>query len=238
MSAPVYNRKLRTGEVLRCEACEVYIPRRGYGRAARHYADGFSSGLWTAKKLPEVGRVWAYDLARALADLVPDCDVVCNPPPSRANRGWHLARALAEAVVSILQTRGGEVRLGRELRWADGHHEASKVIVHQGGKGRGLGREIILDEDLSGQRVAIVDDLVTSGATGACVAEALVGGGAEVVGLYCLGATERTELRPEPERDRIKQRAEIGSLRRKAREGQPQRGGDAGENQNQIGNEE
>jgi len=200
-------------------AAGTYIPRRG-GRAARHYADGFSSALWAAKIMPDVGREWAYDLGRLVADLLPDgVTTVVNPPPSRQNRGWHLARGLAQGVVTILRGRGRAVRLGRELRWEKPAGEASKALMSQRGKGRGLGRVCIVDEEVAGECVAIVDDLTTTGCTAAVVAEALLAAGATVAGVYCLGATERTEARPAHERDHLQQRREIGALRRNARGG-------------------
>jgi len=53
------------------------------------------------------------------------------------------------------------------------------------------------------RRVAVVDDLFTSGITAAVTAEALEKAGAEVVGVYCLAMTERTENRPLEERQRL-----------------------------------
>jgi len=91
--------------------------------------------------------------------------------------------------------------------------EASKHIKEQAGKGRALGRRVECLEDLSGQRVCVIDDLFTTGITAALTAEALSRNGAAQVTVACLAMTERTEKRPDHERELIKLKA----ARRKAK---------------------
>ena len=101
------------------------------------------------------------------------------------------------------------------LSWAAEGAESSKSIMHQAGKGRALGKRAVCSARLDDMRIAIVDDLFTTGITSARCAEALTGEGAEVLGIFCLAATERTRDRPADERERIAARAE----RRRVRNG-------------------
>ena len=192
-------------------AAATYVPRRG--RGARHYEDPFSWSLWICKVDPDLGRVWAFDHAKAVAELVPEgTELIACPPPGRRRsaRGWYLAEALAAAVARRL-----DLPLARPLRWIAEGAEASKDLARQGGKGRALARQAVCDEDLTGVTVCVVDDLFTTGITVEKTAEALREAGAVwPVGIATLGATERTETRPDDERDRIKQRARRKRARR------------------------
>lgn len=69
---------------------------------------------------------------------------------------------------------------------------------------RRAAREAECLERLAGGRVAICDDLFTTGITAQTTAEALQECGAEVVGVYTLAMTERTEKRPPEERRRLR----------------------------------
>jgi hypothetical protein len=202
---------------LRGYALEVYIPRRG-GRAHRHEADTFSRALWCAKKGIVLadgltpGQAYGPLWSDAMAPLVPEgTDAIVYPPAGRRRlaAGYYLARTLAECVAG---------RLGLDvlhvLRWGDEGSEASKEIVHQGGKGRALGRRVQCDPRLDGLNVCIVDDLFSTGITAQLCAEALRRSGAEVVGIATLGVTERTEWRPQEERERLKIKAEVARYKR------------------------
>lgn len=204
---------LKRGD-LEGRAAFSYIPT---GRGARHNADTFSRALFLAKKLRHYGEQFAWDQAAALVELVPECDVLAAPPPGRISRAraWYFARELAAA---LSQLTG--IPLARPLRWEQEGAEASKHIKEQAGKGRALGRRVECLEDMTGQRVCIIDDLFTTGITAQLTAEALCRNGAKEVTVACLGRTERTERRPDRERKLIKLKA----TRRKARKGQPVEG--------------
>lgn len=208
------RRKLRTGAVLQGEALRTYIPRR---RGARHAADVFSVALYLAKFLPGEGGQLAWDVAEDLAELVPvGCDAVACPPAGvrRGLRGFYFARELAAAVA---QERG--LRLLRPLRWAAEEIEGASKASHirtQAGQGRKLARVAECLDDVTGQRVCLVDDLWTTGATAAACAEALYRAGAAAVDVVCLALTERTEDRPEGERERLQWRAEVRRARKRA----------------------
>ncbi len=222
MSIPL-RRKLADGRLLEGAALEVYIPAR---RGARHYADSFSCALALAKQLPDYGQQFAWDMARDLAALVPvECDAIACPPASRRRiaADFYFARELACAVVEYLtgdpsDGRGERaVHLCRPLRWAREAivgAGAAKEIMHQGGQGRKLGREVECLENLTGRRVCVVDDMFTTGITAARCAEALLAVGAAEVCAVTLGATERTEHRPAEERERLRWRAEVRRVRK------------------------
>lgn len=186
-------------------AAAIYIPRKG--RADRHYADSFSSALHLAKSVPEVGMEWAADLSRGLVELVPEGTTLIATPPAgrrRVLRGWYLARELGACVARLTG-----LPLALPLRWGEEGEgaESSKAIQHQAGKGRALGRGAICDEDLTGQRLCLVDDLATTMITAELCAQALRIAGAESVFVVTLGITERTAWRPQAERDLLKARA-------------------------------
>jgi hypothetical protein len=222
MSSPRPAREpleLRRGD-LRGLAVETYIPRRG--RGARHYADTFSCALWLAKlnvRMPG-GQIGAGDAyaplwGATMAPLVPEgTDLLVCPPRSATSalRPFYLAEALG---IAVGQCTG--IRFAKVLRWTRSGPEASKEIVHQGGKGRALGRRAECGEDLRGRRVCLVDDLFTTGITAERCAEALQEAGAESVFVVCLGMTERTVDRPAEERARITGRAERTREREAAR---------------------
>lgn len=212
------RRKLSDGRLLEGAALEVYIPRR---RGARHWQDSFSMALALAKQIPDQGAQLAWDQGPLLAELVPvECDTIACPPASRKRMAadFYFARELACAVVDTL-TDSREAHLARPLRWRQEQIEgagAAKQIMHQGGQGRKLGRQAECLEDLTGRRVCIIDDLFTTGITAALTAEALYQAGAAEVRLVTLGATERTEHRPQEERELLLLRRQARSARQNA----------------------
>ncbi len=185
---------LKRGE-LTGQALRVYIPTR---RKARHYADSFSHALFLAKRLRHYGEALAWDLAGEVVGLLPEgTDLLVTPPPSHAGT-WYFARELAVAVSDC-----AGIPLARPLRWAVEGQEASKAILHQGGKGRALARRAECLDDLTGRRVVIVDDLYTTGITASLAAEACREAGAEVLGVVTLAVTEPTRARPDFEKHRL-----------------------------------
>jgi adenine/guanine phosphoribosyltransferase-like PRPP-binding protein len=193
------------------KALLVYIPFR---RGGRHFADSPSQALTLAKLLPSYGAEWAEAMAGLLAQIAPEgCTCVTCPPASsrRSARGWYFAEALSRSVARHLG-----LPFVQPLRWAKEGQEAAKGVRHQAGQGRKLGREVACDADLSGARVLLVDDGWTTGITAALCRSALLSGGAARVELRTLFATERTEHRPAGERAKIKARAALKGLRRKA----------------------
>ena len=205
---------IRRGD-LRGLALGTYIPRRG--RGARHYADEFSCALWLAKlniRLPSdgagAGEVYGDQWGHQMARIVPsDVTLVAYPPKGRRRiaAGFYLAEHLARTVAADLDLPC------IALEWLDSGSESSKAIVHHAGKGRALGRVARCPEDVTGDRVALVDDLWTTGITSEVCSLALRQAGAEAVTVVALAATEDTRHRPAEERDRIRDRRERRALR-------------------------
>ena len=191
MTRPVAPYKLKRGDLTGL-AAQIYIPQ---ARGHRHFADTFSRALSLAKRVSRHGEQFAFDLAPEVAGLLPGgIDALATPPQSHSGQ-WYFARCLAQGIATF-----AGLPLLRPLRWAMSGQESSKAIKHQGGKGRALGRKVECLDLLTGQRVAIIDDLFTTGITAQQTAEALEQVGAEVAGVYTLAMTERTEWRPEKER--------------------------------------
>jgi len=203
------RRRLCGADVLEIVSALPYIPRR---RGARHYADSFSRALMVAKDGAHFGAQFAHDQAPALAEIVPECDLLVCPPPSRRQSArFYLARELTVAVGRIVG-----VAVGRPLRWAR-KPEAAKTIRYQGGQGRKRAFVAEVLEDVAGLRVCVLDDLVTTGLTMAAVVECLVQGGAEEVFARTLAVTERTEARPAGERAVVATRGRLREIKRRAR---------------------
>jgi len=198
MTRPAPPYKLKRGGLTGL-AAQVYIPQ---ARGHRHFADTFSRALSLAKRVSRHGEQFAFDLAPLVAGLLPagldgladGIDALATPPQTHSGQ-WYFCRCLAQGVATF-----AGLPLLRPLRWAMVGQESSKAIKHQGGKGRALGRQVECLDRLDGQRVAIIDDLFTTGITSQLTAEALEVVGAEVIGVYTLAMTERTEWRPDNER--------------------------------------
>lgn len=128
---------------VRVMATALYITRRE--SLARHLADGFSSGLWLARRERRIGALWAFEYAQSMAPLVPgDVDAIMAPAPAidAAPGSWDLGRDLAARVGALLSLRVLDV-----LRWEAG----------------AAGHEPRLEctQSLSGLRCCLVDDLLT-----------------------------------------------------------------------------
>lgn len=72
-----------------------------------------------------------------------------------------------------------DLQIARPLRWTAEGAESAKHTVSQAGKARTLAKQAECVEDLRGRRVAIIDDLFTTGITAQRTAEALEACGAE-----------------------------------------------------------
>lgn len=125
--------------------------------------------------------------ATAALTAAPDA-VIAAIPSSRAAR-----RRRGYEPVRLLATRAG-IRLAQVFRPARPHAAQKGLGVAE--RARNLEGVFALARPVDGQRMMLLDDVVTTGATLAAAAEVLRAGGAEVVGAAVLAATPRRSRSP------------------------------------------
>ena len=188
-------------EAPRASACPVCVPELPWLEGEERersveFADGCFSPLAYRDAVPEAVRRYKFSRVRALnkpfailmAQCLDDClgerpDLICWAPLSRRRlrkRGFDQAELLAREMGRLLavpvqpalrKTKDTDAQSGLEDMSARRDHVRGAYALLPGA-------------DLSGKRVVLVDDVVTSGSTlGAC-ADLLRQGGAESV--YCL----------------------------------------------------
>lgn len=189
-----------TGETVLCSACDAAPKRWDRGRAATIYggaARTMAIGLKRADRT-DLARPMAAWMARAAAALAGSVDVVIPVPlhwrrraARRFNQSAELARGVARGLEKPLDlnallrpnptpSQDGKNRFERSANVADA------FTVSKGGRKR-----------LAGQRVLIVDDVLTTGATVAACAAALRDAGAAETHIVVFA------LAPPPERASI-----------------------------------
>jgi predicted amidophosphoribosyltransferase len=182
-----------------CAACAAQLPARAWPLEGA--IPGVSSGWYLAPYDGVAGdlvRGGKYGLkeellaelaglaARAAAPVLPGVDLVTGVPSPlgrRALRGFSFPDMLAAAVTRevgvphrrLLARPGGarQAGLSREQRWENVRGVRLRRAVPEGA------------------RVLLVDDVVTTGATAAACAEALLLGGAGIVHFYALASALR-----------------------------------------------
>jgi ComF family protein len=132
-----------------------------------------------------VGRVLGHLLARAVRDrgLHLDVDRVVPVPlhaSRHAERGFNQSAEIARRVAQHLQCRYDECSIGRV------HATRPQVGLRPGERRANLLGAFRASGNLRGQRVAVVDDVLTTGATARAVAAALVEAGASSVDVWCI----------------------------------------------------
>lgn len=179
-----YPFELDQGEAALCGACirrpPVYHRARSvmiYAGVARHLVLGFKHGDRT-HAAPAFGR-W---LARAGAELLADADLILPVPLHR----WRLARrrfnqaALMAGALADISGRPMRPNLLRRTR-----QTATQGGLDRRERARNVRRAFVVppqhQECIAGQRVLLVDDVLTTGATaGECAATLLRAGAAAV----------------------------------------------------------
>ena len=170
----------------RCAACLAQPYAFARARAACVY-DEASRGLILRYKhgdQQQFAPLFARWIARAAADLVREADVVAPVPlhrlrllSRRFNQAAEIARPLArdarldyvpDALVRQAHTasQGGKSRRGRRL------NVKKAFVVSEAGRRR-----------IKGRRILLIDDVLTTGATGEACARALLDAGARAVDL-------------------------------------------------------
>jgi ComF family protein len=148
-----------------------------------------------------VGRVLGMLLAAAVRDFALHLDVdglvpIPLHPTRHAERGFNQSAEIGSRAAGDLGCRyfPGAVRRVRVTR--------PQVGLHPEERRSNLAGAFRASVEVRGRRVAVVDDVLTTGATAGAVAEALLEAGAFSVDVWCIArapAPERLDLRPRPE---------------------------------------
>ncbi len=158
----------------------VYITRRS--SLCRHLADGFSSGLWLARRDRTIGSLWAFEYARSLVPLIPPGTeaLVCPPPaPGKRPEDFDLGRAIA---VRLAELSG--LPLMDILRRSE---------AGPGQEGRPCRcKSLLCTTEPGDKQLCLVDDLLTTGRKLEACSGALVAAGVRrAPTAVVLAATER-----------------------------------------------
>ena len=148
-----------------------------------------------------IGRVLGALLARSVHALGLHHDVDCVVPvplhPGRhADRGFNQSAEIARRVARVLGTRTSE----GTVRTCARHAPAGRAPARGAPRATSTARSS-LPRGFRGRRVAVVDDVLTTGATVGAVAAALRQAGAISVDVWCVARAahkERLDLRPRP----------------------------------------
>ena len=160
-----------------------YYPKR---LKRLHIFDDFSQDLWRFKKRYDVALI--EKLSKSLADVVRETgrtfDIATHPPASKPRLYYacaHLAKAVAvELDLDLLDC----------LNWAGGKSGGSQGKRRGALKLKRLGEAVLCKSDLSGLRVLLIDDLLTTGITASQCTVALKDAGASEVFVAVLGWTQ------------------------------------------------
>jgi ComF family protein len=147
-----------------------------------------------------VGRVLGALLARSVHRLGLHQDVDCVVPvplhPGRhADRGFNQSAEIARRVARVLGRKTSEDAVGRV------RDTRPQVGLRPEERRRNIDGAFIASTAFQGRRVAVVDDVLTTGATVGSVAAALRQAGAISVDVWCVARAahrERLDLTPRP----------------------------------------
>ncbi|WP_309628853.1 phosphoribosyltransferase family protein [Brevundimonas sp.] len=170
----------------RCAACVAQPYAFARARAACIY-DTASRGLILKFKhgdQQQFATLFARWLGRAAAPLVEDCDAIVPVPlhPSRLlarrfNQAAEIARPMARAAkrdylpAALVRARATATQGGRSLRGRKLNVKSAFAVSESGAR------------QVRGRRILLVDDVLTTGATGEACAKALLDAGARAVDL-------------------------------------------------------
>lgn len=179
---------------LRCGACLAHPPPWRSCRTAVDYAFPWANLIQAMKfrQLPDTARLLAQLMQQAWLQPATDAvDLVTAVPLSEArmqargyNQAWLLARAVAKAQglpsdpTLIQRWRDASEQSGAPDRAARLRRVQGAFMPHPAARSR-----------LQGRRVALVDDVMTTGATAQAATLALLEGGAASVDLWLLART-------------------------------------------------
>ena len=167
-----------------CGACVAAPPAFSAARAALRYDDGAKALILPFKyrDRTELARPLARHMARAGAQLLRAADLLVPVPLHRWRlfRRRHNQAALLASQLAQISGKRFDPMLLRRVRATKplgdmGAGEREAALAGAFGLAPGAGRK------LSGRRVLLVDDVLTSGATADACARVLLGGGAAAV---------------------------------------------------------
>jgi len=134
-------------------------------------------------------------VARLLSDLLrqqigqsPQVDVIL-PVPLHWRRRWQRGFNQAETIADELSR---QLHIPVQTRWLQRRHATpSQHLLNATQRAKNLRGAFALKHSVQGLRIALVDDVVTTGSTVAEVAQTLLRGGAASVVVWCLARTPR-----------------------------------------------
>lgn len=187
----------------RCGACLVAPPAYSHAVAAADYGFPWDRLIARLKfeQAPELARPLAELLAQAAGERIaqpgwPRPDLVLPVPlaPRRqAERGYNQAWELARRIAPRLGLKAEPLLLER---WRETPHQ---VGASRAERLRNLGDAFLVDPArraaLAGRRIALVDDVLTTGVTAQAAAQALLAAGAADVQVWVIARTPPPEDR-------------------------------------------
>ena len=184
------------GEELTCGQCQKRPPPFTRVEAAWRYAFPLDSLITRFKHQRQwpLGRLLAgllsQHLQHAFAEGLPRPDLLLPVPLGRKrlrSRGFNQARMLADWL-------GQELQLAVQDNWlhrpGEGAHQQE---LDAAARRRNLRNAFALTEstEAAGRHIALIDDVLTTGATAATLAQLLLKAGAARVDVYCLARTPK-----------------------------------------------
>jgi len=179
-----------------CAQCATAPPPFARARAVLRYNEASRDLILAFKHADrtESAPTFANWLARAGAELVGDCQVIA-PVPLHWSRLFHrrynqaalLAQALGRlsdrpVVPQLLVRRRATAPQGHKGRLARQRNIAGAIAVSPR-----------LAEGIAGRRILVIDDVITTGATAAASAKALLMAGAKAVDILALAQVVRSD---------------------------------------------
>ena len=188
----------------RCEKCSVPMDRDGICPLCEERSHIFNKGLavfeysvmkdtiedYKFKNNKYLGEGLGYIMYRYAAENYPfifdECDIMCSVPVHRESlleRGFDQSTVMAETLSAlsglkydVLLTRVKETKRQSRLKSYEQRHENVKDAFKA-------------VKDVTGRRVLLIDDVITTGSTADECAKALFEAGAQSVNVYTLSAS-------------------------------------------------
>lgn len=198
-------------ESLRCRACRMAEPK--FVRAVSYgvYTDELRSliGLMKFDSVPGLRKILGAKLAEAMLQLEPltarEVLVIAVPlaKARQAQRGYNQSVLLADEALKLLRRSHPQWKLTAEhgaLRRV--RQTEAQYVLSLTGRRRNLRGAFLVADDVAGEEVLLVDDIMTSGATARECARVLKAAGAAKVWVATVARAQKHEfVRHEHERE-------------------------------------